>query len=58
MGASSVVGAKHTSRVRLTLRISPHQVTSLLIMFDTFSEKHTFFKSLLLLLSIELNIKC
>lgn len=35
---------KHAFRVRLTLWQSQHQVTSVLTVFDTFTEKSTFFQ--------------
>jgi len=44
MGPSSIVGYNHTSGLHLTLRVASYQVTNLLVMFDTFSEKSTFFQ--------------
>ena len=40
----SIFGYKHTFNLRLTLRVASYQVTNLLVVFDTFSEKSTFFQ--------------
>ena len=44
MGPSSIFGYKHTFNLHLTLRVASYQVTNLLVVFDTFSEKSTFFQ--------------